>query len=46
MKNKTTSMININRVFKESRSNHKYQIFEDYWKKRKKECEKNPSRFC
>ena len=25
---------------------HKYQILAKYWKKRKKECEKNLSKFC
>ncbi len=25
---------------------HNYQIVEEYWKKRKKECEKNLSKFC
>ena len=28
------------------KSKHKYQILENYWKKRKKECEKNLSKFC
>jgi len=25
---------------------HNYQLLESYWKKRKKECEKNLSKFC
>ena len=44
MKNK--SIISIDKPSKEIKSNHKYQIFEVYWKKRKKECEKNLSKFC
>jgi len=30
----------------EFKNKHKYQILENYWKKRKKECEKNLSKFC
>ncbi len=44
MKNK--SIITLDRPFKDFKSEHKYQILEDYWKKRKKECEKNLSKFC
>ena len=44
MKNK--SIITLDRPLKEFKSEHKYQILEDYWKKRKKECEKNLSKFC
>ena len=25
---------------------HKYQMLDNFWKKRKKECEKNLSKFC
>ena len=28
------------------KNKHKYQILENYWKKRKRECEKNLSKFC
>jgi len=28
------------------KAKHNYQIIEEYWKKRKKECEKNHSKFC
>ena len=44
MKNK--SIISIDSTYKEIKSKHKYQILEVYWKKRKKECEKNLSKFC
>ena len=45
---KNTSIITLDKPFKEFKSEHKYQILEleDYWKKRKKECEKNLSKFC
>ena len=45
-KMKNTSIITLDKPFKEFKSEHKYQILEDYWKKRKKECEKNLSKFC
>ena len=45
-KNENTSIITLDRPFKEFKSKHKYQILEDYWKKRKMECEKNLSKFC
>ena len=42
-----------NKVFNQNNTNlyqfknkHKYQILENNWKKRKKECEKNLSKFC
>ncbi len=44
MKN-TSILCNVN-AYKEFKSKHKYQIFDEYWKKRKKECEKNLSKFC
>ncbi len=44
MKNKST--ITLDKTFKDFKSEHKYQILEVYWKKRKKECEKNLSKFC
>ena len=46
MKIKNTAVINQDILLKELRTKHKYQILEDYWKKRKKECEKNLSKFC
>ena len=45
IKMKNTSIITLDRPFKEFKSEHKYQILEDYWKKRNKECEKNLSKF-
>ena len=44
MKNK--SIISIDNTYKETKSKQKYQRLEVYWKKRKKECEKNLSKFC
>ena len=42
MKIKNTSVINkSNLPINQFRRKHKYQILENYWKKRKKECEKN-----
>ena len=46
IKMKNTSIISLDKTFKEFKSEHKYQILEDYWKERKKECEKNLSNFC
>jgi len=47
MKIKNTSVINQNCIpLNKFESKHKYQILESYWKKRKKECEKNLSKFC
>ena len=47
MKIKNNSDLNQNRIpLNQFRSKHKYQILENYWKKRKKECEKNLSKFC
>ena len=43
MKNK--SIINIDNTYKDIKSKHKDQILEIYWKKRKKEYEKNLSKF-
>ena len=41
MKIKNTSVINeINIPINQFRGEHKYQILEKYWKKRKKECKK------
>ena len=44
---KNTSVINQNSIpLNQFKSKHEYQILENYWKKRKKECEKNLSKFC
>ena len=41
MKIKNTSVSNPNNIHLDQfKSEHKYQILENYWKKRKKECEK------
>ena len=45
MKIKKKSVIN-SIPLNQFRSNHKYQLVERYWKKRKKEYEKNLSKFC
>ena len=42
---KHKSIISIDNTFKEIKSKHKYQILEIYWKERKKEFEKNLSKF-
>ena len=36
--------IDLNQI--KSKHKYQYQILENYWKKRKKECEKNLSKFC
>jgi len=47
MKIKNNYVISQNSIpLDQFRSKHKYQILEKYWKKRKKECEKNLSKFC
>jgi len=47
MKIKNTSVLNQNNIYlSQFKIKHKYQILENYWKKRKKECEKNLSKFC
>ena len=46
MQMKNTSIISNDKTYKEFNNKHKYQILENYWKKRKKECEKNLSKFC
>ena len=46
MKTKNTSVIHQNNIpLNQLRIRHKYQIVENYWKKRKKECDKNLSKF-
>ena len=47
MKIKNTSVFKQNNItLNQFKSKHKYQILENYWKKRNKECEKNLSKFC
>ena len=47
MKIKNTSVFKQNSItLNQFRSKHKYQILENYWKKRNKECEKILSKFC
>ena len=47
MKIKNTSVLNQNNIhLSQFKNKHKYQILENYWKKRQKECEKNLSKFC
>ena len=47
MKIKNTSVFNKNNIhLNQFENKHKYQIFENYWEKREKECEKNLSKFC
>ena len=47
MKIKNTSTFNQDNIrLNQFKSNHKYQLLENYWKKRKKECDKNLSKFC
>ena len=46
MKIKNTSVLNKNNIhLSQFKNKHKYQILENYWKKRKKECEKNFQNF-
>ena len=41
MKIKNTSVLSQNNIYlSQFKNKHKYQILENYWKKRKKECEK------
>ncbi len=46
MKRKNTFFINKENNLKDFNAKHNYQIVEEYWEKRKKECEKNLSKFC
>ncbi|KGG11059.1 MULTISPECIES: hypothetical protein [Prochlorococcus] len=42
-----TSVLNQKNIhLSQFKNKHKNQILESYWKKRKKECEKNLSKFC
>ena len=45
MKKKITFFVQKDSL-KEVKAKHNYQVVEAYWKKRKKECEKNLSKFC
>ena len=47
MRMKTSSVFNQNNIhLNQFQNKFKYQLFENYWKKRQKECEKNLSKFC
>ena len=46
MKSKITHIINNDKYLKDTKSENNYELAERYWKKRKKECEKNLSKFC
>ena len=47
MKIKNTSVLNQNNIrLSQFKNKHEYQILENYWKERMKECEKNLSKFC
>ena len=47
MKIKNTSVFNQKNIhLNQFKNKHKYQILENYLKKRKEECEKNLSKFC
>ena len=46
MKRKNTFFVDKENSPKDVKAQHNYQIIEEYWKKRKKECEKNLSKFC
>ena len=46
MKRKNTFFINKDNNLEDFKGKHNYQIDEEYWSKRKKECEKNLSKFC
>ena len=46
MKRKNIFFVDKENGPKKVKAKHNYQITEEYWKKRKKECEKNLSKFC
>ncbi len=46
MKRKHTYLKNKDNNLEDFKPKHTYQIVEEYWRKRKKECEKNLSKFC
>ena len=46
MKRKNTFLINKENNQEDFKAKHNYQIVEEYWMKRRKECEKNLSKFC
>ncbi len=45
MKRKITFFVKEDSL-KKVKVKHNYQVVEEYWKKRKKECEKSLSKFC
>ena len=46
MKRKHTFFKNKDNNLEDFKPKHNYQIVEEYWSKRRKECEKNLSKFC
>ena len=46
MNRKNAFFIEKENSLKDGKAKHNYQIVEEYWTKRKKECEKNLSKFC
>ena len=46
MKRKNAFFINKDNNLEDFKATHNYQIVEEYWRKRKNECEKNLSKFC
>ena len=46
MKKKDTLLIDKENSLKNSKTKYRSLIVEDIWKKRKKDCEKNFSKFC
>ena len=46
MKRKNAFFINKENNQEDFKAKHNYQIVEEYWRKRRKECEKNLSKFC
>ena len=46
MKRKNTFFKNKDNNLESFKAKHNYQIVEESWRKRKKECEKNLSKFC
>ena len=46
MKRKNNFFVDKENGLKDFKAKHNYQIVEAYWRKRKKECEKNLSKFC
>lgn len=46
MKRKPTFFKNKDNNLEDFKAKHNYQRVEEYWRKRRKECEKNLSKFC